>query len=249
MHGHASVEDPAAFSEDDLWQSMKGGGSQARDQLFSLHLPFARALAGRQFRNRKGSDTEFSDFLQLACAGLLEAMDSYDPSFGIPFRGFASRRINGSILDGIAKMSEVREQVNFRTRVRSERLRSLTPKDKGDTRESAVETLVEVAVGLALGFMLEGTSLYQGENQQDPALNAYESLAWKGVVRDLASEMSHLPDRERRILELHYVEGLCFNRISELFEISTGRISQLHRMALGSLKTRMNKTGEFRFER
>ena len=84
----------------------------------------------------------------------------------MPFRGFAVRRINGSILDGLAKMNEVREQISFRRRVKRERMRSLTPADADALPAGeAMEALIDLAVGLALGFMLEGTEPLPGGRQ------------------------------------------------------------------------------------
>ena len=119
---------PAAHPDDDeesFWHALRETGSAAaRERLFTTYLPFARALAGRQFKARGGVDIEYNDLFQLACAGLLEAIDRFDSAFGVPFKGFAVRRINGSMIDGIAKMNEVREQISFRNRVQRERLRS-----------------------------------------------------------------------------------------------------------------------------
>src|ERR1044072_4460548 len=106
-----------------LWRALRTEGSAAaRDRLFSLYLPFVRSLAGRQFRSRRGGDDEYEELLPLGCAGLLEAIARFDPGLGVPFKGFAVRRVNGSMIDGLAKMSEVREQISYRNRVRRERV-------------------------------------------------------------------------------------------------------------------------------
>src|SRR5437868_6823970 len=94
-----------------LWTALRGGSASAREQLFDRHLPYARALARREYRNRSGADIDPDDLFQLACTGLLEAMDRFEPTLGVPFRGFATRRIRGAMIDGIAKLNEVREQL------------------------------------------------------------------------------------------------------------------------------------------
>lgn len=241
-----------AAEELSLWRAMRDEGSEAaRERIFAFHLPFARALAGRQFRGRQGGDIEYEDFLQLACAGLLEAMDRYDPGIGVPFRGFAVRRINGSIIDGLAKMNEVREQISFRRRVKRERLRSLAGGDAGDLAPgAAVEALVDLAVGLALGFMLEGTSLYQDDGDSGAGQpTAYDSLAWKDLIERLAAELGRLPDRDRTIIQLHYLDEVNFDQIAALLGLTKGRISQLHKAALALLRKRISGAGGFRLER
>lgn len=233
-----------------LWQSMRQGSQDARERLFAAYLPFARSVAGRFYKRRSGGDIEHQDFVQLACAGLLEAMDRYDPTLGVPFRGFAAHRIKGSLLDGLGKLNEVREQLGFQHRMRQERTRSLTAEaaDKLSPGE-ALEALAELAVGLALGFMLEGTGLYQNEEDAAPEPCAYDSLAWKRLVARLTEELVRLPERDRTIVRLHYLEEVSFDQIATLLGLSKGRISQVHKAALALLRKRISGAGGFRLER
>jgi RNA polymerase sigma factor for flagellar operon FliA len=241
----------AAGEEGALWRAMRAGSAPARERLFTANLPFARALARREYRTRGGADVDFEDLLQLACAGLLEAMDRYDPDLGVPFAGFAARRINGSMIDGLGKMSEVREQIGHRHRARRQRLRSLAPDAAAGAQKpaEAMEALVDMAVGLALGFMLEGTGLYHDEAEPAVAPTAYDSLAWKDLVQRLTQELTRLPDRDRAILQLHYLEDVNFYQIAAVMALTKGRISQLHKAALTLLRKRISGAGGFRLER
>lgn len=237
-------------SEMELWGALRAGSAAAREQLFERNLPYARALARREYRGRRGADIDPDDLFQLACTGLLEAMDRFDPSLGVPFRGFASRRIRGAMIDGIAKMNEVREQLSHRGRVKRERLRSLAAERSGKMEAGeAMEALVDVAVGLALGFMLEGTGLYHDEEEPATQATAYDSLAWKEMVDRLVAELARLPERDRLIVRLHYMEDINFDQIAVLLGLSKGRISQLHKSALMLLRKRVSGAGGFRLER
>jgi RNA polymerase sigma factor for flagellar operon FliA len=222
----------------------------AREALFSLYTPFARHLAKRHFLDRASPDIELAELGQLAFAGLLEAIDRFDPAVGAPFRSFAVRRISGSILDGIAHMSEVREQLSFRKRIRQERARSLSEADvEIASPPEAMDALIDLAVGLALGFMVEGSGLYVQEDEPDRRFSAYASLAWKETVQRVLDEISRLPDREALIIRRHYLEGLTFDQIGSLLGVSKGRVSQLHRGAIESLRSRLPAAAEFHLER
>jgi RNA polymerase sigma factor for flagellar operon FliA len=187
---------------------------------------------------------------QLAYAGLLEALDRYDPGRGAAFRPFAAHRISGSIRDGLSRMTEVREQLSWRRRLQRERLQSLREKDgNAGFVAQPIENLSEIVVGLALGFMLEdaGFSLDDGSGDgaaaRPAAGTAYESTAWREIVQQLQCEMLRLPEREQAILHKHYLEGVCFDDLSTLFAVSKGRISQLHRAGLIQLRKRMRGYG------
>jgi len=237
--------------EDALWLAFKQDGSaQAREKLFSAHYDFARQIARRHWLDRRSGDIEHQDLCQLASAGLLEAIDRYDPALGVPFRGYAARRITGSILDGIAKMSEVREQLSFRNRVRGERARSLAIEGAETLPvDEAMRALTELAVGLAIGFMLDDAGLYVTDGERDGRANAYESLAWKDTIRRMLTEISRLPEREQLIIRHHYLSGLTFDQIGAVLGLSKGRISQLHQAAIALLRKRLRNAGDFKLER
>lgn len=225
-----------------LWDALRADASAtARVALFDLHAAFAKQIAAKHYLDRKSGDIEFSDLCQYAFTGLLEALDRFDPSRGTPFRAFARRRIAGSILNGLAHLSELREQMAFRQRVRRERLRTLSVSDPetlgaGD----AMQALVEMATGLALGFMIEDSGLYVGENEADRALSPYESVAWREMARSLTAEIGKLPRQEQNLIRYHYFDGLSFEQISRVFGLSKGRISQIHRAALAFLTERLS---------
>jgi RNA polymerase sigma factor for flagellar operon FliA len=245
---HRDMDSLVELSEIALWQACRSGSAEARQSLFELHLPFARRIASRRFHQQSGTGVEFADLFQLACAGLLEAIDGYDPERGVPFRGYAARRVGGSILDGIARMTEVREQLSFRRRAERERMASLASDASGSSAADAMAALADLALGVAVGFMLEGTGLLAGAEAADPAPGPYDGLAFRRMVAHMHEAIAALPARERAILRYHYEEGMVFDQIGDLLGITKGRVSQLHRAALALLRKRLRQTGHFRFE-
>lgn len=241
-----SREDEAA-----LWREYAAGGAgSARQKLFDLHQAFAHQIAVKHFLDRKSGDIELADLCQLAFTGLLEALDRYDPDRGIPFRGFARRRISGSILDGLAHLSEMREQMSFRKRVRAERLKSLTVEDSDQLAPAeAMTALIEMATGLALGFMIEGSGLYAAEDTADTRSSPYDSLVWKQLVSTLQGEIARLPAPEEKVVRYHYLSGLSFDQISKIMELSKSRISQIHKASLRTLREGLCRRGGFTYEK
>jgi RNA polymerase sigma factor for flagellar operon FliA len=246
---HQTEATAASDEEAALWQEFKAKGSlAARQQLFSVHSAFARNIARRHYREQRGGDLEVQDLYQHAYAGLLEALDGYDPAYGAPFRPYAARRISGSVLDGIMKVSEVREQLSWARRVRRERLHSLTEPGAARSDAAPIEALAELAMGLALGFMLEGTGLFSPAEEvalQATSDTAYDSLEWKETLARLHEHLAALPEREQTILRQHYTNGVGFNELATLLNVTKGRISQLHRAALLLLRKRLREHPRF----
>lgn len=226
----------AALPDDtSLWRELQAGSQAARAKLFDRHAGFARSLALRHFRQRTGGDIELDDLKQLAYAGLLEALLRFDPDRGAPFQAFAARRIRGSILDGVAKTSELREQLAHRRRIRRTRVESLAPEVEALSAADAMEQLSDLVTGLALGFMLDKGLFVAGEEADDQP-NAYQSLAWRQLTRRVVAEVRALPDRERTIIEQHYGHGVDFQRLGLLLGVTKGRISQIHKDAIQRLR-------------
>lgn len=240
---------PPSDIELQLWSDfVDAPGATAKAKLFDHYLPLSRRIASRHFRVDAVNSVPTDELFQLACTGLLEAIDRFKPELGVPFRYFASRRITGSILNGIARYSEINQQISFRKRVVRERLASF--KDGQPAQPSfddALDILGSIAAGLAIGMMLDETSTSAGEDQ-GIAPDAYETLAWKQLTELIASELRSLPEREREIVRLHYQEGLTFEQLGTLLGLTKGRISQLHKAAIAMLRKRLLKAGTFRLK-
>ena len=249
----ASASGPTGPDPDEsaLWRAFKhGGDAGAREALFNRHLPLANGIARRRSQRRAGGLVELDDLRQWAITGLLDAIDRFDPARGAPFRSYAARRITGAILDGIAESSEVHSQISQRNRLRYERTRSLVEADAGASPPArALDALIEIAFGLAVGFMLEDTGLYVEAGAPDLRANQYETLSYREALRGVSDAVGKLPAREQTIIRRHYLEGLTFDQIGRLLGLSKGRISQLHRGAIAQLRDRLRVGEDFNLER
>jgi len=220
-----------------LWRRLRfERETRCREQIFSRYRSLARTLAARQLRTRPRNGVELGDMEHFAYEGLLQAIDRYDPLRGIPFGAFARRRIVGSIADGTSRMNEVDAQYSHRRKVETERARSLV-----DPTADPLRALSDLVSGLALGLILEGTSLIEAPDGADHRPSAYETLAWRELQVLLVREIGRLPERERMVIRQHYENGISFTQIAQLLALSKGRISQLHASALGRLRTRLGQ--------
>jgi RNA polymerase sigma factor for flagellar operon FliA len=228
-----------ALAEAALWRRLRfEQGEECRQALFDRYAALARSIARRHYHRRAVKRVDRADFEQFAFEGLLQAIDRYDPLRGVPFGAFARRRIAGSIVDGVARMSEADAQGGHRQRIEQERMRSLARRAP-DAAEDPLAELAELAVGLAMGLMLEGTSLGAGDGGADARAGAYETLEWRQLQQRLAAVVADLPPREAEVLRNHYEHGLSFAHIAGLLGLSRGRVSQLHRAALERLRRQM----------
>jgi RNA polymerase sigma factor FliA len=242
--GEAHGDSAASASEERLWIALRDERSpQAREAVFAHFLPYAQALAAQLYAGRHRDDVEFKDFLQLACVGLLEAIDRFEFERGVSFRTFCTPRLRGNVLTGVQRLSDAQEQIALRKRIRRDRVASLeSPVGRGKQSDT-FQALATLAAGLAIGFMLDDTGLVEESAEQAaPYENAYQTIAWRQTTEKLHTAVARLPTREQKIIRYHYFHGLGFEQIADIFGVTKGRISQLHRGALLELRNLLGNT-------
>jgi RNA polymerase sigma factor for flagellar operon FliA len=222
-----------------LWAAFRDDRDElARQRLVRRYMEFAKMLAAKMYARRTYEGLEFNDFLQFARVGLLEAVDRYDDGMGAKFETFAARRIDGAILNGIATYSDLQEQVAARRRVQAERLQGLHGEaPRRDDPAALFAYLADLAVGLAVGFALEGTGMVRDEAAPLPG-QPYDGLELRQLRTRLREMLKTLPERQRKVLWWHYLEQRSFDEIGAALHVTRGRVSQLHKEALGALRER-----------
>jgi RNA polymerase sigma factor FliA len=224
---------PVAAIDDEpaLWQAWReAADAGARTRLIERHIEFARIIAARLYSRRFSDDIEFDDYLQLARVALIECVDRYDPTREATFRTYASHRVHGAILSGLEAMTDRACQIALKRRTERERSASLTIPGSG-TQSDTFAKLASLAVGLAIGFMLDDIASYREESGAY-ADNAYTALALRQMHRRLRQLVDQLPEREAHIIRSHYFGEVPFERIAAEMRLTKGRISQLHKRAI-----------------
>jgi RNA polymerase sigma factor for flagellar operon FliA len=231
-----AVQDHALWAE--FGRSRDAG---ARAALAEHYLGFARIMAGKLYAGRTVAGLEFDDYLQFARVGLLESIDRYDARQGAKFETYAALRIQGAILNGIQSYSELQEQVAARKRILGARVDSLGQQaPDGRDMEDTFAHLAEVAIGLAVGFALEGTGMYHapGEAALD---ETYSGVELRQLGQRVLELVRQLPQRQRDVLTLHYMQQFSFEEVAARLELSRGRVSQLHQEGLAQLRQRLRR--------
>jgi RNA polymerase sigma factor for flagellar operon FliA len=169
---------------------------------------------------------DWSDFAQNATVGLLEAMSRFDPERGLDFMAYAKLRVQGAVFNGVRVfMTGVdRGARAHRSQDRLDHLAGDEP-EGGDLLSAFIETVT----GLGAGLLLEHASPMTAEGLQREMENQELGLL-------LAQALQRLPERERLVLTAHYINQVPFNVVAEQIGLTKGRISQIHRSALGNLR-------------
>ncbi len=226
------------------------------------HMPLVAFVVGRMSGDgQRTLGMEREDALGYGLEGLIQAVDSFDPSRGTSFASFAVRRIRGSILDAIRKMDPLPRSVRRSAREVDRASQDLavqlgrwpTPKELAFRMGVEVEQVRNVQRQLAARFVsLEHTLQNRtgdastawdpaDENELSDPSQVAEYEASMDLLRDC---LTSLTPREQAILRLRYVDNKPFHEIGSMLGLSESRVCQLHKRILGQLKRQMNTQAE-----
>ena len=221
---------------DDHWHAWRNDKSKAaRDRIVEHYLSFARMMAAKLYRKRHSEEFEFDDYLQFATIGLMESIDRYEVDSPAQFTTYAAKRINGAILDGVEKLSDRQQQISTHQRKIKERGNLVGEVLHDPAHDNVFDQLAEIAVGLALGLLLDDTKLYVDNETIEPE-NQYRGIELRQLQKHLQVLVEQLPDRERLLIKYTYFNHMPFDTVAQLWGITRGRIAQIHRSALDRLR-------------
>jgi RNA polymerase sigma factor for flagellar operon FliA len=222
-----------------LWQGYAASRDPSlRNRLVAFYQPYAKRLAVRLYVLRRDNSVSFNDYLQYAHMGLVESIDRFEPERPVLFETFASYRIRGAILNGLAKETELSAQRQYWGARMRDRVRSLHPDGPSDHADKTLDGFVGLTGGLALGLLLETADEPVDES---PSSNPYAATELGQLVRRIRQIVETLPDRERELVERHYFQHEPFQDIASRFKVTKGRVSHLHAQALGRLRDRLER--------
>jgi len=189
--------------------------------------------------------------------GLLEAIDRYNPDFGIPFTSFAVKRIKGSIIDGLRKEDRLPATLRKRARqieiayqkVETQLCRNATDEEiateLGISQEDLAKWLksLQYITILSLDEPLsedQDTSLKDNiYNPESP--NPMQIMIENEIKGILTNAVESLPKKEKNVISLYYFHDLSNKEIAKVLEVSPSRISQLHTKAIFRLRGKLSQ--------
>src|SRR5262245_12416512 len=200
---------------------------------------------------------EFDELVALGNAGLAEAASRFDPTRGASFSTFAWYRVQGSIIDGLRRASNLPRRVWQRLialRAASEYLEHRAERDAGAAQRGVLpaetaEALAAVKSAMAAIRTMYLTSLEglreKGFDAADPATTAAADRLDTGRLSEkLREALAALPEKERALVTKHYWEGKNLLEAGAELGISKSWASRLHAQAVERLRTIVDGTGD-----
>ena len=215
---------------------------QIRDQIFNKYKYMADILA-RKFSNR---GIDYDDLYQVACIGLLQAIERFDIDKNVKFQSFATPTIigeikkyfrdKGSIIRVPRRLYEMNQKINHARQLLSQQLGKV-PKVEDIARYLNIpeETILEVieAADSHNIYSLDNTIKTDEEaylqdfiGVEDPHFIDIENKDF------LDKSMKHFNDMEKEFIKQRYYKRKTQSQIASAFGVSQMYISRLEKKVI-----------------
>jgi RNA polymerase sigma-B factor len=226
----------------------ENGDLHAREQLIEQYMSLVRSLARRY--SYRGEQLE--DLVQIGAIGLIKAIDRFDLERGVELTTYATPNIIGEIKRHFrdkgwsvrvprglqelnVQLSRLVEQLTVQLG-RSPTIAELA-KASGSPEEEVLEALESGRAYSSLSLSSGGGG--DGEDDLDPLESIGTEEHQYEVSEDravLAPGFRVLDERERKILQLRFFDGLTQSQIAQQVGISQMHVSRLIRRSLEKIR-------------
>ncbi|WP_404452646.1 FliA/WhiG family RNA polymerase sigma factor [Virgibacillus necropolis] len=200
------------------------------------------------------------DLKSFGFMGLYDALKKFELSRDLKFDTYASFRIRGAIIDGLRKedwlprsirektkkieqVSGQLEQIHQRKPSSSEIANelSMTAQEvETHIRDSLFANILSIEEKPKDGFSdhKEGIGYSIAD---DTSISPDNHLISKEVNKELATSIKSLNENEQMVISLFYNDELTLTEIGQVLDLTTSRISQIHKKAIFKLKNTLTK--------
>ncbi len=207
--------------------------------------------------------TEREDMFSWGVLGLLDAIETYDPSRPgkkAKFESYAISKIRWAILDELRGQDWVPRRVRLHAQAVEKATMKLTQELKRPPTEAEIASEMGVEVAEYRGFIeqysraqvaslearLESDGrpgVEYGTLVEDPsALDPQSQANLEEIRAQLIEAIGKLEERERLVATFYFYEGLTLKEIGKALDLTEGRISQILRRALTKLRGHLKGT-------
>lgn len=227
-----------------------------RQRFILDHYPLVRTIAERLAR-RLPTHVRIGDLKGAGTIGLIQAVDRYDPTLGVPFKPFAELRIHGAMIDELRGADWVPRSVR-RTiqRIEETQRKLLLQFGRPPTREEAATELnmsPEEYDDLSSGtIVFTLVSLDQPADEEKDGYGLSEliprdeqdvvdALHMHSLLRAVDEAIARLPPKERAALEDTYMGGQKLREVAETLGVTESRVCQLRGEGARRLRVRLDR--------
>jgi RNA polymerase sigma factor for flagellar operon FliA len=207
-----------------------------QESLILAHMPMVKRVAVH-LKARVPPFMELDELVQVGMVGLIEAARSFDPTKGFEFEHFALSRVRGAILDEVRRQSFLPRSAVAFNKSENEAVHVLAAELGRAPSQAELALYMGKDVeafhrerGQAKRFETFSMEVVNdevmsmpGDSAMQPEVMVEEAEYMTAVVQAI----DDLPEREKLVMNLYYVEELNLKEIGEVLSVSESRVSQI----------------------
>lgn len=245
-------------SNEELFRLYRSTGEAGVKQALTLRYVYIVRSVAYQMREVYRDFMQAEDVVNEGVIEIMRGIDRYDESKDNKFETFISRRIRGMVIDMMRKNDwlprnyhkDSRSIQDAAAELQKKLGRNATDEELGEYLKMNPKRVQRIQ---QMGTMVNVLSLDRTYDEsedsflqipsEDPGVQPEKRFLDGENVQALTAAIEKLPEKEKLVISLYYVEELNMSQIAEVMELSQPRVSQLHSMAIKKLRTAMTAYG------
>lgn len=221
--------------------------ARMQHQLIEDYVPLVNSIA-RSIHKKLPAVIELDDLISSGIIGLIDAIEKFNPSRDNKFKTYAEWRIRGAIFDELRALDTLPRSARYNLR----KIAAIARKIEAATGAKATHEAIAVGLGVDIDsyWQLVGRLDFRicalpdvdgnggsyefsgGKSVSDP----YDIIERKAFKLTLDGYIDDLPDRERTMVQLCFIEGLSQREAAKLSSITESRVCQILKQGLKRLR-------------
>lgn len=240
-------------SGNELWQALEKGKKkysecthQEKNTLVRHFAPTVQKMAVR-LKNRLPAHIELDDLVCAGLQGLFYALKNFAVHLAVPLEAYAVSRVKGMMLDELRRQDWVSRGMRSKIKqleeliLQHESLTGISPTTDQLARLSGLDKkeVSRILETSQANFIVDFDQLQDNlaplaeKNQENEPI---EIISRNELIEQISLLLEELSEREQLLLSLYYEQELTMREIAEIFEVTEGRVSQLHSQIVKKLK-------------
>ena len=227
-----------------------------RDQLISEYLPHVKRIVHR-IAVHLPSTIDIDDLMNVGVIGLIQAVDRYDPRRDNKFMTYAVFRIKGAVLSELrsrdflsrSNRRKIRDLENTHIKLEQKYGREVDDFEVADEMGISVEQVYRTKQMSNISFISFEELGYSSRDEKEKLMSylvdndddALTLTRLKEIKEAVARAIEQLPEKERLVISLYYLDELTMKETGKVLGITESRVSQIHSQAVGRLRAKLRK--------
>lgn len=243
-----------------LWESWKKTKKESTGNALIQHYMYLVHYHVERVASYIPDSFDKNDLKSLGMMGLFDALHKFEPERNLKFDTYATIRIHGSIMDGLRREDWLPRSLRDKAK-KIEKVSQMLEQELGRTPKAEdvagelgwpVEEVESTMTDTLYANILSTDTPVQSGDAEEmtnivSTVEDYDSLTpdkhtlQEEIKAQLTSALEHLNKNEQLVISLFYMEELTLTEIGHVLDLTTSRISQIHKKAIFKLKDILTK--------